>query len=98
MVSELIVAHLADNGVAPESLRRLWLHQANLNMNQLIARRVLGRDPFAPGSAQCARGIRQHEFRRFHHHLSQVQRRFEARRHGASVLLWRGLFGGQRNP
>jgi beta-ketodecanoyl-[acyl-carrier-protein] synthase len=45
MVSELIVAHLADNGVAPESLRRLWLHQANLNMNQLIARRVLGRDP-----------------------------------------------------
>jgi beta-ketodecanoyl-[acyl-carrier-protein] synthase len=45
MVSELIVAHLSDNGVAPESLRRLWLHQANLNMNQLIARRVLGRDP-----------------------------------------------------
>jgi beta-ketodecanoyl-[acyl-carrier-protein] synthase len=45
MVAELIVAHLADNGVAPESLRRLWLHQANLNMNQLIARRVLGRDP-----------------------------------------------------
>ncbi|MGD0143545.1 MAG: beta-ketoacyl-ACP synthase III [Rhizomicrobium sp.] len=45
MVSELIAAHLADNGVKPESLRRLWLHQANLNMNQLIARRVLGRDP-----------------------------------------------------
>jgi beta-ketodecanoyl-[acyl-carrier-protein] synthase len=45
MVSELIVAHLADNAVAPDSLRRLWLHQANLNMNQLIARRVLGRDP-----------------------------------------------------
>ena len=45
MVSELIVAHLADNAVVPDSLRRLWLHQANLNMNQLIARRVLGRDP-----------------------------------------------------
>jgi beta-ketodecanoyl-[acyl-carrier-protein] synthase len=45
MVAELIVANLADNGVAPESLTRLWLHQANLNMNQLIARRVLGRDP-----------------------------------------------------
>jgi beta-ketodecanoyl-[acyl-carrier-protein] synthase len=29
----------------PEALKRLWLHQANLNMNQLIARRVLGRDP-----------------------------------------------------
>jgi beta-ketodecanoyl-[acyl-carrier-protein] synthase len=50
MVSELIVEHLADNGVAPDSLRRLWLHQANLNMNQLIARRVLGRDP-APHEA-----------------------------------------------
>ncbi len=45
MVSELIVGHLADNRVAPESLKRLWLHQANINMNELIARRVLGRDP-----------------------------------------------------
>ena len=25
-------------------LKRIWLHQANLNMNQLIAKRVLGRD------------------------------------------------------
>ncbi|MCB1843338.1 MAG: beta-ketoacyl-ACP synthase III, partial [Halioglobus sp.] len=24
---------------------RMWLHQANLNMNQLISRRVLGREP-----------------------------------------------------
>lgn len=45
MVSELIVSHLADNNVAPESLKRLWLHQANIGMNELIARRVLGRDP-----------------------------------------------------
>jgi beta-ketodecanoyl-[acyl-carrier-protein] synthase len=50
MVSEMIVSHLADNGVAPESLKRLWLHQANINMNDLIARRVLGRDPL-PGEA-----------------------------------------------
>jgi beta-ketodecanoyl-[acyl-carrier-protein] synthase len=50
MVSELIVNHLADNGVAPESLKRLWLHQANIGMNDLIARRVLGRDPL-PGEA-----------------------------------------------
>jgi beta-ketodecanoyl-[acyl-carrier-protein] synthase len=26
------------------AVRRLWLHQANLSMNQLIGRRVLGRD------------------------------------------------------
>ena len=50
MVSELIVGHLADNGVAPETLKRLWLHQANIGMNDLIARRVLGRDP-VPGEA-----------------------------------------------
>jgi beta-ketodecanoyl-[acyl-carrier-protein] synthase len=30
--------------IAPEQLKRLWLHQANLSMNQLISRRVLGRD------------------------------------------------------
>ena len=50
MVSEMIVSHLADNGIAPESLKRLWLHQANINMNDLIARRVLGRDP-RPGES-----------------------------------------------
>ena len=50
MVSELIISHLAENAVAPSSLKRLWLHQANINMNELIARRVLGRDP-APGEA-----------------------------------------------
>ncbi len=50
MVAELIVAHLGDNGIAPASLRRLWLHQANIGMNELIARRVLGREP-VPGEA-----------------------------------------------
>jgi beta-ketodecanoyl-[acyl-carrier-protein] synthase len=30
--------------IAPEQLKRLWLHQANLSMNQLISRRVLGRE------------------------------------------------------
>jgi beta-ketodecanoyl-[acyl-carrier-protein] synthase len=50
MVSELIVAHLADNAIPPDALKRLWLHQANINMNELIARRVLGRDPL-PGEA-----------------------------------------------
>jgi beta-ketodecanoyl-[acyl-carrier-protein] synthase len=50
MVSELIISHLAENGIVPGKLRRLWLHQANLSMNELIARRVLGRDP-AQGEA-----------------------------------------------
>ena len=45
MVAELIVTHLEENGQTPGALKRMWLHQANLNMNELIARRVLGRDP-----------------------------------------------------
>ena len=45
MVSELILSHLAENDIVPDKLKRLWLHQANLSMNELIARRVLGRDP-----------------------------------------------------
>ena len=44
MVSELILAHLAELQLAPAGVRRFWLHQANLGMNQLIARRVLGRE------------------------------------------------------
>jgi beta-ketodecanoyl-[acyl-carrier-protein] synthase len=45
MVSELIQSHVADLGLRPGDVRRFFLHQANLNMNQLIARKVLGRDP-----------------------------------------------------
>jgi beta-ketodecanoyl-[acyl-carrier-protein] synthase len=44
MVSELLAKHLADLGVEAGKVRRFWLHQANLSMNQLIAKRVLGRD------------------------------------------------------
>ena len=47
MVADMIVAHVAALGFRPDQLKRLWLHQANLNMNQLIARKVLGRDPDA---------------------------------------------------
>ncbi|MBV8978677.1 MAG: beta-ketoacyl-ACP synthase III [Alphaproteobacteria bacterium] len=50
MVSEMILAHLADNGIEASALKRIWLHQANQGMNDLIARRVLGRDP-EPGEA-----------------------------------------------
>ncbi|MBV8049427.1 MAG: beta-ketoacyl-ACP synthase III [Paludibacterium sp.] len=44
MVGEHILSHLAELDIAPEQVKRFWLHQANLSMNQLIARRVLGRD------------------------------------------------------
>jgi beta-ketodecanoyl-[acyl-carrier-protein] synthase len=44
MVAELIAAHLAENQLEPSQVRRFWLHQANLNMNLLITRKLLGRD------------------------------------------------------
>lgn len=44
MVGEMIAGHLADNHVAVANVKRLWLHQANLSMNELIAKRVLGRE------------------------------------------------------
>jgi beta-ketodecanoyl-[acyl-carrier-protein] synthase len=45
MVADLLVSHLGENGIACDSVKRFWLHQANLTMNQWIARKVLGRDP-----------------------------------------------------
>ena len=45
MVESLILGHLDALGIEAGSLRRLWLHQANLNMNLLIGKRVLGHEP-----------------------------------------------------
>lgn len=44
LVAGMITDHLDENNLRPEQLKRMWLHQANLSMNQLIARRVLGKD------------------------------------------------------
>ena len=45
LVSQMILEHARDLGLEAGDLKRLWLHQANLNMNELIARKVLGREP-----------------------------------------------------
>lgn len=45
MVTELMLSHLADEGVSPADLDRLWLHQANKSMNDLIGEKVMGREP-----------------------------------------------------
>jgi beta-ketodecanoyl-[acyl-carrier-protein] synthase len=47
LVSDMIVEHARDLSLDPTQLKRLWLHQANINMNEMIGRRVLGRDPTA---------------------------------------------------
>jgi len=45
LVAAQILEHLNQASVAVGDVRRFWLHQANLQMNELIARRVLGREP-----------------------------------------------------
>ena len=50
MAAEMIKAGIAAAGLQVDQIARFWLHQANLNMNLLIARLVLGRDA-APGEA-----------------------------------------------
>ncbi len=44
-VATQINEQLASLNLAVEDLRRIWLHQANQNMNDLIAKKVFGRDP-----------------------------------------------------
>ncbi len=44
MAAEHIATQLDALGFAPTGLRRFWLHQANLAMNQLIGKRLLGRE------------------------------------------------------
>tara|TARA_R110001583_G_scaffold10019_8_gene46799 strand:+ start:15901 stop:17019 length:1119 start_codon:yes stop_codon:yes gene_type:complete len=45
MVSNLIASQLDKVNLAPEDIKRLYLHQANINMNNFIGKKVLGRDP-----------------------------------------------------
>ncbi|MEC5159886.1 MULTISPECIES: beta-ketoacyl-ACP synthase III [unclassified Janthinobacterium] len=44
MAAEMIKATIAKAGLEVPQVSRYWLHQANLNMNLLISRMVLGRD------------------------------------------------------
>ncbi len=42
LATEVIRNHLAEYNINPTDLKRVWLHQANLNMNQLICKKLLG--------------------------------------------------------
>lgn len=44
MVATMIKEECEHYGIDPLDLKRMWLHQANLNMNVLIAKKVLGKD------------------------------------------------------
>jgi beta-ketodecanoyl-[acyl-carrier-protein] synthase len=44
MAADHIESHLKSQGIQVSQLKRWWLHQANINMNLLISKRLLGRD------------------------------------------------------
>ena len=44
MVAEMILADMESFGLEPADMKRLWLHQANINMNMMVAKKVFGRD------------------------------------------------------
>jgi beta-ketodecanoyl-[acyl-carrier-protein] synthase len=44
LASKFISDHIAAHDLEPGQVARYWLHQANQNMNELIAKRILGRD------------------------------------------------------
>jgi beta-ketodecanoyl-[acyl-carrier-protein] synthase len=42
MVVALLREHLGELGIEPAALARLWMHQANVNMNELIIEKLVG--------------------------------------------------------
>ncbi|KPP82643.1 MAG: beta-ketodecanoyl-[acyl-carrier-protein] synthase [Oceanicaulis sp. HLUCCA04] len=44
MVSDMIAGHMVDLGLQPDDMKRIWLHQANISMNLMIAKKVFGRE------------------------------------------------------
>ena len=44
LAGSFIKEHIESLDLTPETVTRYWLHQANANMNRLIAKRVVGRD------------------------------------------------------
>jgi len=100
MVSQMIVDHAAELGLDPTGLKRLWLHQANINMNEMIGRRVLGRDPTPEENViildTYANTSSAGSIIAFHRASDDFarQRRLRRRRHGPDLQLRRGLFGG----
>lgn len=45
IVADVILDEMAAQQIAADDLKRLWLHQANINMNIFAAKKILGRDP-----------------------------------------------------
>ena len=50
MVASLITDNLSENSLIPEDIEQYWLHQANINMNTYVIKKLLG-DDFPPERA-----------------------------------------------
>ncbi|WP_325087459.1 beta-ketoacyl-ACP synthase III [Acinetobacter johnsonii] len=48
LVAKMITAQLEKNNIAPTDVKRLWLHQANASMNELILKLVVGKENAQP--------------------------------------------------
>ena len=44
MAAEHILQHIGQHNLNTVDVQRWWLHQANINMNHLITRKLLGRE------------------------------------------------------
>ena len=44
LVAKIITDQLQKNQIQPEQIKRFWLHQANLNMNELILKLIVGKE------------------------------------------------------
>lgn len=45
LVADLVLEHLHKLQITANNIKRLWLHQANANMNRIIATKILNREP-----------------------------------------------------
>ena len=77
MAAAHIEAHLQALGTTPAQVRRYWLHQANLGMNQLIVKRLVGKavgDDLAPIIlSEYANTASAGSIIAFHHHRADLQ-------------------------
>jgi beta-ketodecanoyl-[acyl-carrier-protein] synthase len=54
MAAEHIERHLHTLGLEPTQMRRFWLHQANLGMNQLVIKKLVGAELAGPQGTDLA--------------------------------------------
>ena len=78
MAAEHIAKHLESLGYTPLQMRRFWLHQANLLMNQFISRKLLGREPTLDDAPvilnEFANTASAGSIIAFHRHNADIQR------------------------